>query len=104
MARTRLELHEELCEVLGSRNCYYSPPANLVMKYPCIRYEEENPSIDYADNLRYRYTRCWMITIIDEDPDSILPLRLMQHFPYYCSRERSYPSDGLNHFVYLLYY
>ena len=104
MARTRLDLHNELCEVLGTANCYYAPPANLQMHYPCIRYEEENPAIDYADNIRYHCTRAWMITIIDKDPDTIIPFRLEQRFPKYCSRERSYSSDGLYHVVYLLYY
>ena len=104
MARTRLALHEELCKVLGSANCYYSPPASLLMHYPCIRYEEENPAIDYADNIPYNYTRCWMITIIDKDPDSVIPYRLLSHFKRYCTRDRSYASDGLYHFIYLLYY
>ena len=104
MVRTRLTLHEELCKVLGTRNCYFSPPANLVMQYPCIRYEEENPAIEYADNLHYLRTRCWMITIIDEDPDSEIPDKLQEHFKHYCSRDREYSSEGLRHFVYLLYY
>lgn len=102
MARTRLTLHEELCKVLGSRNCYYSPPSQ--MKYPCIKYERENPSIDYADDIEYRSMNAWVITIIDPDPDSPIPERLKAHFKHYCSRDREYPADGLRHFVYTLYY
>ena len=102
MARTRLTLHEELCEVLGTRNCYYEAPS--VLKYPCIKYEMQNPAIDYADNEEYRSTNMWMITIIDTDPDSEIPKRLKEHFKYYCSRNREYDSDGLKHFVYTLYY
>lgn len=100
--RTRQSLHKELCEVLGSWNCYYSPPST--MKYPCIKYEEEPSLIEYADNIRYKRTRCWMITIIDTEQDSLIPFRLEEHFPKYCTRERSYASDGLYHFVYQLYY
>ena len=32
----RLELHEALCEVLGSRNVYFQPPDNVTMRYPCF--------------------------------------------------------------------
>lgn len=102
MTRTRLELHEELCEVLGSRNCYFSPPSN--MKYPCIKYEEGIPSKDYADNIVYRYKKCWILTIIDTDPDSGIRERLEKHFKMYLSFDRPYTADNLNHWVYTLYY
>ena len=102
MARTRLTLHEELCKVLGSRNCYYDPPSQ--MQYPCIKYEMENPLVDYADDIEYRSINAWMITIIDPDPESEIPKRLKEHFKHYCSKSREYPSEGLRHFVYTLYY
>lgn len=102
MGRTRLTLHEELCTVLGSRNCYFNPPS--VMKYPCIKYEREAPSVDYADNMDYRSMESWMITIIDADPDSEIPKRLKEHFKHYCSKNREYSADDLRHFVYQLYY
>ena len=102
MARTRLDLHEELCKVLESRNCYYEAPSQ--MKYPCIKYEMQNPSIDYADNEEYRFMNMWMLTIIDTDPDSEIPAKLKAHFKHYCSRNREYDADGLKHFVYTLYY
>lgn len=102
MARTRLTLHERLCKVLGSNQCYYSPPS--VLKYPCIKYEMDNPSIDYADDMEYRTMNKWMITIIDPDPNSEIPKRLKEEFKHYCSKDREYPSDGLRHFVYTLFY
>lgn len=102
MVRTRLTLHEELCEILGSSNCYFSPPS--VLNYPCIKYEREPPSIDYADNVRYFNRQPWMVTIIDANPESEIPSKLEEHFNRYCSKDREYPSDGLRHFVYRLYY
>lgn len=102
MVRTRLTLHEELCEVLGSRNCYFSPPSK--MNYPCIKYVRDAPSIEDADNISYTRIDRWSLTIIDHNPDSDIPARLEEHFPQYCRKDREYTADGLYHFVYILYY
>lgn len=102
MVRTRLTLHEELCEVLGSRNCYFSPPST--MKYPCIRYIRGAPLVEHADNIEYTEMFEWTVTVIDVDPDSEIPRRLKDHFKHYCRRDREYTVDGLNHFVFVLYY
>lgn len=102
MARTRSELHEILCEVLGSRNVYFSPPS--LLKYPCIKYEMAKPSVDHADNLRYRAMNCWTLTIIDTDPDSVIPGRLTERIQKYLSSDRVYTADNLYHFVYTLYF
>ena len=32
--KTRYELHEFLCEILGSRNVYFQPPESVKMKDP----------------------------------------------------------------------
>ena len=34
----RLELHEILCTILGSRNVYFQPPESIKMNYPAIVY------------------------------------------------------------------
>ena len=39
LEQRRLQLHEILVGILGNENVYFQPPANLVMQYPCIRYE-----------------------------------------------------------------
>lgn len=98
----RMALHDILCEVLGSRNCYFSPPASITLKYPCIIYNYTNDDDDYADNIHYRSSKRYTITIIDSDPDSKISSRLKER-PY-CSSDRNYEVDGLNHFVYTLYY
>ena len=102
MGKTRLDLHKELCEVLGSNNCYFSPPSK--MNYPCIKYGRDEPFVAYADNIEYHYIDSWIITIIDTDPDSTIPARLKEHFGRYCSWDREYTGDNLYHFVYRLYY
>lgn len=104
MARPRLELHEELCQVLRSRNCYYeSDPTNLKMKYPCYRYQLERIRGEYADNLMYTNMKLYTVTAIYYDPDDDLPERTLQHFPY-CTFDRNYIQDGLIHAVVSLYY
>lgn len=100
--RTRVSLHNELCEVLGATDrVYFSAPTH--MKYPCIRYDDNGDEINYGDNKRYYVKRRWTITVIDPDPDSEIPANLMEHFDY-CSKDRVYASDGLFHFVLSLFY
>lgn len=104
MDRKRIQLHEELCKLLGSRNCYFCPPAGLNMKYPGIRYEQSNaPWKRHANNKIYTFKQHYTLMVIDYDPDTNIPDKLIEHFPY-CSLERSYSTDGLNHFILSLYY
>lgn len=101
MAKTRLSLHEELCEVLGSNKCYFSPPNRI--EAPCILYSKSSQYIRHADNFHYNKKDRWEITIIDTNPDSDIPNRFENHFIYF-SKNREYATDGYYHFVYILYY
>ena len=100
---SRLELHEELCNILGSRNVYFQPPASVMMTYPCIRYSRSGMDQDYADNKTYKYTNRYELIIIDSDPDSEIPFKILGHFQM-CRLDRSYAADNLNHTVLTLYY
>lgn len=100
---SRLELHEELCGLLGSRNVYFQPPSNLVMKYPCIRYSSDGVDATHANNMMYNYTKRYNGVIIDPNPDSMIAESLLKHFQM-CSLGSNYPADGLNHFPFTLYY
>lgn len=102
MPRPRLELHEILCDILGSRNCYFSPPASLHMKFPCIRYDITAFDTDKADNINYRLSNRYTLTYIDKDVDSDTPYQLLQ-LPY-CSLDRTYAIDNMKHWVFTLYY
>lgn len=99
----RLKLHEELCEIIGSKDrCYYDPPSH--MKFPCIKYDDSGLEVNYGDNIRYHSRRLWTVTIIDPDPDSPYPDALLERFPNLCRKDREFAADGLHHFVYRLYY
>lgn len=100
MGRPRIELQQLLESLLGSRNVYFQPPNGLRMNYPAITYEWEGEEVRYADNLKHLATRKYLVTIIDRDPDSVIPPRIAA-MPY-SSFNRSYPADDLNHVVYTL--
>lgn len=97
----RTEFHALLQDILGSKNVYYQPPAELKMKYPCIRYEESHIDIVSADNHGYLATRAYSVTYITKQSDSDMPLRLAR-LPM-CRQDRSYRAGGLYHETFTIY-
>lgn len=100
---SRLELHEELCELLESRNVYFQPPESTKMKYRCIRYSKSEPNLKRADNKIYSKVNRYDGVVMDYDPDCEIPDKLLDHFEM-CSLGKPYVSDNLNHFPFTLYY
>ena len=98
----RLELHELLCNILGSRNVYYQPPASIQMKYPAIVYSRDNVFNRHGDNIPYMQSVSYQVTVIDKDPDSMIVSDISK-LPY-CRFNRHFTSDNLNHDVFTLYY
>lgn len=94
-------LHDILCNIIGD-SCYFSPPAGFLMNYPCIVYNYANSLDSFADNIHYKKSKRYIVTVIDEDPDSKIPNKL-EELPY-CTADRNFVVDGLNHFVYTLFY
>lgn len=95
----RLELHEVLCDILGSRNVYYQPPETVKMKYPAIVYSRTDIDNEYGDNLAYIQKRKYLITLIDKNPDSEFVNKLANLSK--CKYIRNYKADNLNHDVFL---
>lgn len=98
----RLGLHEELCEILGSRNVYFQPPVSVSMKYPAIVYERDNIRNEHADDNPYMQSLAYSLTVIDYDPDSEIVSKVSQ-LPK-CQFSRHFTSDNLNHDVFTIYY
>lgn len=98
----RLELHETLCAVLGSRNVYFQPPANVRMVYPAIVYSRNDIWNTFADNSTYMQSHSYEIIVIDKNPDSGIVDRIAS-LPM-CRFNRHYTLDNLNHDVFTLYY
>ena len=99
---SRLELHELLCETLGSRNVYFQPPDSVKMAYPAIVYSRNNISNKFANDSVYKQSLGYTVTVIDEDPDSEIVAKVSK-LPM-CSFDRHFTSDNLNHDVFTIYY
>ena len=100
----RLELHEKLCEMLGSRQVYYQPPETIKMKYPAIVYDLYRINQRFADNSNYRIMPAYSVTIIDRSTDLDWLDKMLETFPKYCSLERTYVAENLVHYSFILYY
>lgn len=100
--RSRLALHEELVNILGSRFVYFQPPESIKLKYPCIIYERRDISNTFADNDQYLQPRQYQVTIIDADPDSEIVDRMSK---FQMSKfVRHLVVDNLNHDIFNVYY
>lgn len=99
---SRLELHEELVNILGSRNVYFQPPESIKIKYPAIIYSRSDIDNTFADNGVYLQDLAYQITVVDADPDSEIVKR-MSLFPK-TNFNRHFTSDNLNHDVFTTYY
>lgn len=99
---SRLELHETLCDVLGSRHVYFQPPSSVKMVYPAIVYSRNSIGNDFANDLVYKQSLGYTVTVIDEDPDSNV-VEKISRLPM-CRFDRHFTSDNLNHDVFTIYY
>lgn len=99
---SRLELHKILCGILGTKNCYFQPPSSVRMQYPAIVYSIKDIENRYADDKSYRKLPCYEMILIDKNPDNMFMEKLLD-LPY-CSFDRHYESDNLNHDVFTIYY
>ena len=98
----RLELQSLLEELLGSRNVYYMPPESVKMNYDAIRYAKSNIRTDYANDTTYSMKDRYELTVIAKLPDNPVIKKLLA-LPY-CSYNRHYVADNLNHDVLTIYY
>lgn len=99
---SRLKLHEELCNILGSTNVYFQPPETLKLKYPCIVYNLSDIITVKADDKVYRKYRQYTVTLIHNNPDNDIVDALDDL--EYCAMDRTFVTSGLNHYVFTAYY
>lgn len=99
---TRLEFHSLLTEVLGSENVYFQPPSTFQMRYPCIVYELSGKNVRYADNGNYLVMNQYTLTVIDRNPDTLIPDKIQELNR--CRLNRVFTASNLNHYVFEIYY
>lgn len=99
---SRIELQDELENLLGSKNVYYQPPESVKMEYPAIVYRRSNINNNFADDLVYRQSHSYELIVIDKNPDSEI-VEEVSKLPS-CRYDRHYTADNLNHDVFTIYY
>lgn len=99
---SRLELQTLLEAIPGVAEVYFQPPANNKIEYPCIVYNRDNADTKFADNAPYSYMWRYLLTVIDRDPDSLIPSKVV-NLPL-ARFSRHYTADGLNHDVFEIYF
>lgn len=98
----RLDLQVLLEGLVAGLHVYFQPPSNVRLEYPCIVYKRDDANTQHADNRPYKSATRYQLTIIDPDPDSDIP-GLVAELPY-CTFNRFYTADNLNHDVYNLFF
>ena len=99
---SRIELQDELEKLLGSKNVYYQPPESVKMEYPAIVYRRSNIDNNFADDLVYRQSYFYELIVIDKNPDNVFVEAILD-IPY-CTFDRHYKADNLNHYVFTLFH
>jgi hypothetical protein len=84
------------------KKVYFQPPAKVEMVYPCIVYKLYDVETKFADNSPYSKTKRYQITVIDPNPDTEIPDKVGD-LPL-SSFVRFFVADGLNHYIYNVYF
>ncbi len=107
-------LRNLLVEAIGQENAtymysgslrykvYFQPTETTKIEYPCIIYQVDTGDTAYADNDPYRFTKRYNVTVIDKNPDSIIPYHVAML--RMCRMDRTYFADNLNHWAFNLYH
>ena len=99
----RLALHDILTNLLESNNVYFQPPESKKLDYPCIVYKFNRYTHTFANNNLYLNKKQYSLTVIDRDPDTIIPDKLLQNLKL-VSFDRHYIANNLNHYAFRLYF
>lgn len=81
---------------------YFQEPPSVNMQYPCIVYERDYKDTKFANGLPYAHRKRYQVTIMDTNPDSILPDQVAA-LPL-CVFDRHFTANNLHHDVYKLYF
>lgn len=99
----RLELHNQLINIILNNNVYYQPPENFKMNYPCIIYNQEPGDVKRANNKVYKYTQKYNVTFIFNGSNDGVILNMLESF-IHCELDNIFVNDNLYHYVFTLYF
>lgn len=99
---SRLELHNILVDLINPHKVYFQPPSSIKLTYPCIIYKLDDINTSYADSEKYIKVKAYMLTVIDQNPDTDILDKILSLD--YCNFDRYFVSDNLNHYVFTLFY
>lgn len=100
---SRLLLHDELKELLGTNEVHFQPPESKKLVYPCIVYNRGRDKNLRADNKQYHRFDYYNLTYLTRDPDDEMINKITSHFQS-CSLVGTNHKDYLNMYHYDLYY
>ena len=96
----RLQLQTLLESI--TEHVYFQPPNNINLSFPCIVYARDGSESERANNRLYMLTKRYQVTVIDRNPDSVLPDEV-EELPL-CDFDRFFAKDNLNHNVFTLFF
>lgn len=99
---SRLQLQSKLEELLGTKNVYYQSPASIKLQYTAIVYSKSRLDGKHANDSKYLKNTRYEVIVISRLPDDPVTDKLLE-LPY-CSYDRTYVSDNLNHDVFTIYF
>lgn len=102
MSMTRLDIQDRLEGLDPKLHVYYQPPESVRIKYPAVVYKLNDIGQRFADDNTYNKDRSYMLTLIHTDPDNELIEKLLLSFNK-IRFDRTYTSDNLYHYIYILY-
>ena len=80
---------------------YFQPPESISMKYPAIVFNRRLIENTNANDTVYNQRTSFELTVIDPDPEGVIAYEISK-LPY-CTHNRHYTADNLNHDVFILF-
>lgn len=99
---SRAQLQATLGALADDVNVYFQPKSNIELQYPAIVYVRDPSITRFANNAPYKRFKRYLVTVIDRDPDSVIPDKVAD-LPM-CTHNRFFAADSLNHDVFNLYF
>jgi hypothetical protein len=96
------EFQAILQNIMGDNKVYFQPDENIKMVYPCIVYQRDLMTTQFASNIPWRRTLRYQVTLIDRDPNSPY-LEGIAELPL-SAFNRHFVVDNLNQDNFIIYF